>query len=94
MNIRELVNSMLTIEERLWPFEKRYGLKSAEFHHLVKSGRLEDLDGREDTPDLLEWLGLYELWLDCKSEYDRLVQTTPRPAQILISVPAVEWARA
>lgn len=67
MNIRQLVNSMLTIEERLWPFEKRYGLKSAEFHRLVKSGRLEDLDGREDTSDLLEWLGLYELWLDCKS---------------------------
>lgn len=88
MSIRELVNSMLTIEGRLRPFEKRYGLKSAEFYRLVKNGQLEDLDGREDTADLLEWLGLYELWLDCKAEYDELVQATPRPAQILARVPA------
>ncbi|RLC62326.1 MAG: hypothetical protein DRI80_06645 [Chloroflexota bacterium] len=86
MNIRELVNSMLTIEERLRPFEGRYGLKSAEFYRLVKSGQLGELDGREDTSDLLEWLGLYELWLDCKSEYDKLVQTTPR--HMLVSAPA------
>ena len=84
MNIREVVNSMLTIEERLRLFEKRYGLKSADFYRLVKSGQLGDLDGRQDMRDLLEWLGLYELWLDCKEEYDELIQDLVR---VLPAVP-------
>ena len=57
MNIRKVVNSMLTIEERLWHFEKK-GLKSADFYRLVKGGQLGDMDGRNDMTDLLEWLGL------------------------------------
>jgi len=51
MSIREVVNSMLTIEERLWRFEKKYGLKSADFYRLVKSGQLGDMDGRNDMTD-------------------------------------------
>ncbi|HDN79101.1 MAG TPA: hypothetical protein ENG33_01390 [Chloroflexi bacterium] len=78
---------MLTIEEKLRTFERKYGLKSAEFYRLVKEGQLGDLDGREDMNDLLEWLGLYELWLDCKEEYDELVRTTPNLAQILAAAP-------
>ena len=85
MNIRKVVNSMLTIEERLWRFEKRYGLKSADFYRLVKGGQLGDMDGRDDMTDLLEWLGLHELWLDCKEEYDELVQTTPDLVDVLSS---------
>jgi hypothetical protein len=85
MSIREVINSMLTIEERLWRFEKEYGLKSADFYRLVKGGQLGDMDGRDDMTDLLEWLGLYELWLDCKEEYDELIQTTPDLVDVLSS---------
>ena len=87
MEIRDIVNSMLMIEEKLRTFERKYGLKSAEFYRLAKEGQLGDLDGREDTSDLLEWLGLYELWLDCKEEYDELINSTPNLAQVLAATP-------
>ena len=87
MTVRELVVSMSRIENRLQVFERRYGLKSPEFYQLAEDGRLEDLDGRDDFFDFLEWRGLYKLWLDCKQEYDEAIDIVPDLLMTLAPVP-------
>ena len=56
------------IEARLWAFERKYGVKSADFHRLATDGELQELDGSDDHLDLIEWLGLCTVWLNLKEE--------------------------
>ena len=74
MAIHDIVRSLLKIETRLQVFERRYGIKSADFYRLAEGGRLNDLDGRDEFFEFLEWRGLYKLWLDCKEEYDQQIR--------------------
>jgi len=87
MSIRDLVTSMLRIENRLQIFERRYGLKSAQFFQLAEAGRLDELDGRDDFFEFLEWRGLYKLWLDCRDEYEEMIAKTPDLMTIIRSSP-------
>ena len=87
MSIRDLVISMLKIETQLQVFERRYGLKSANFYQLAEQGQLSDLDGREDFFEFLEWRGLYKLWLDCRDEYEEAIAKTPDILTVIRSAP-------
>ncbi|MBU0511505.1 MAG: hypothetical protein KKD28_01230 [Chloroflexi bacterium] len=87
MSVRDLVLSMLKIETRLQIFERRYGLKSANFYQLAEEGRLCDIDGRDDFFDFLEWRGLYKLWLDCRDEYEDAITKAPDLLAVIHSVP-------
>jgi len=57
MTLNELIESIHTLETYLQRFEDKYWLRSKDLFRLVQQGKLEQ------SPDFIEWLGIYEIKL-------------------------------
>ncbi len=78
-----LILGIQGIEDRLRGFERKYRLRSNEFHRLVKEGKIKQ------RLDLLEWLGLYEVLQVREREYRELLDRQGEPVlTALNTVPA------
>lgn len=60
------------MDEELWHYEKRYGLRSQYFYPLYKAGQLRDEDPVE-ARDYADWSACYEIKQHREELYDALV---------------------
>jgi hypothetical protein len=83
MKIRELIEDMTRIEADLSRFEKRFGVKSADFFKAMNTGELEEFDALDEyRMDFIEWLALYKTWLSLDESYRQLIGRQPIAVQI------------
>lgn len=88
-SLAEAVRNLNALEGRLREYEDRYGLKSTDFYTAMVSGQLAELDGEgEYHLDFLEWLSLYETWLDREREYRALLHRQAIVEQLKVTVAA------
>ncbi|MBC8184567.1 hypothetical protein H8E88_26015 [candidate division KSB1 bacterium] len=69
MTIDEVLKDIHAIHEHLQMFEEKYKLISSDFYNLYKKNKLEE------SHDFVEWLGFYEILLDRKHEYRKLLKS-------------------
>ncbi len=83
----ESVRNLNMLESRLREYENKYGLKSSDFYVAMVSGQLAEFDGEnEHHLDFLEWLSLYETWLDRERAYRALLQRRTVSQQLKLTV--------
>ena len=73
MTLMELIQDIHAMDEELWHYEARYGLRSQYFYELYKAGQLRDEDPVE-TCDYTDWAACYEIKRHCEELYDALVR--------------------
>ena len=82
MKLTDLIRDMNRLETELGAFERRFGVKSAEFHAAMNTGELEEFDGPDDfRMEFIEWLSLYKTWRSL-NESRQLVARQPIAVQI------------
>ncbi|MBI2928975.1 MAG: hypothetical protein HYY24_25200 [Verrucomicrobia bacterium] len=57
MTREQIILDIHGLDVELAALEKQYGLLSADFYHLYRSGELEE------SHDFIRWVGLYEVGL-------------------------------
>jgi hypothetical protein len=75
MTLMELIQDIHAMDEELWHYEARYGLRSRYFYELYKAGRLRDEDPLE-ARDYTDWAACYEIKHHREELYDALVRGT------------------
>ena len=73
MTLMELIQDIHAMDEELWHYESRYGLRSQYFYELYKAGQLRDEDPVE-TCDYTDWAACYEIKRHREELYDALVR--------------------
>lgn len=68
----DLVQDIHAMDEELWHYEKRYGLRSQYFYTLYRAGQLRDEDPAE-ARDYSDWAACYEIKQHREELYDSLV---------------------
>jgi len=63
MTLHEIIQDIHGLDVELTQLEKRYGLLSADFYHLYKTGELEQ------SRDFIQWVGYYETKLAREARY-------------------------
>jgi hypothetical protein len=70
MKLTDLIQDMNRLETELGSFERRFGVKSAEFYGAMNNGELEEFDGLDDfRMEFIEWLSLYKTWRNLNESY-------------------------
>jgi len=86
-SLAKAVRNLNMLENRLREYENKYGLKSSDFYTAMVSGQLAEFDGEDEYHlDFLEWLGMYEIWLDREREYRALLQQQEVAEQLKLAV--------
>ncbi len=88
ITLDEIIQDIHAMDQELWHYEARYGLRSQYFYVLYKAGKLRDLDSLE-TRDYTDWAACYEVKRHREELYDALVRDALQQAQ---SQPAVSLA--
>ncbi len=73
MILEEIVSDIRSMEEKLWGYERKYGLRSAQFFELYRAGRLRDEDPTE-VRDYGDWAACYDIKLDRERRYDEMIR--------------------
>jgi len=73
MTLAEIIQDIHAMDEELWHYEARYGLRSQYFYELYKAGQLHDEDPVE-TRDYTDWAACYEVKRHREELYDTLVR--------------------
>ena len=60
MTLAEIVQDIHAMDEDLWHYESRYGLRTGYFIELYQAGQLHDEDSLE-TRDYGDWAACYEI---------------------------------
>jgi hypothetical protein len=63
MTLAEIVSDIKVMEEKLRHYERKYGLRSAQFFKLYRAGQLKDEDPTE-VRDYGDWAACYDIKLD------------------------------
>ena len=85
MTLAEIIQDIHAMDEELWHYEARYGLRSQYFYELYKAGKLPDEDPVE-TRDYTDWAACYEVKRHREDLYDALVRDILQEAE---SQPAI-----
>jgi hypothetical protein len=72
MTLTEIIQDIHAMDEELWHYESRYGLRSQYFYELYKAGRLDDEDPVE-TRDYTDWAACYEVKQHREQLYSTIV---------------------
>jgi hypothetical protein len=72
MTLMELIQDIHAMDEELWHYEARYGLRSQYFYELYEAGQLRDEDPAE-ARDYTDWAACYEIKSHREKLYDALV---------------------
>ncbi len=67
MTLSEIIQDIHGLDQELEELERRYGLLSADFYHLYKTGEIEQ------SRDLIQWVGYYEAKLEREARYRQLM---------------------
>ena len=73
MTLIELAQDIHAMDEELWHYEARYGLRSQYFYELYKAGQLHDEDAGE-ARDYTDWVACYEIKRHRERLYDELIR--------------------
>lgn len=70
MKLKDLVQDMTQLEHEFSRFEKRFGVKSADFYKAITAGELDEFDALDEyRMEFIEWLALYKTWLSLNETY-------------------------
>jgi hypothetical protein len=72
MTLVEIIQDIHAMDEELWHYESRYGLRSQYFYELYQAGQLRDEDPVE-ARDYADWAACYEIKRHREKLYDDLV---------------------
>ncbi|MDE3090323.1 MAG: hypothetical protein KGJ80_13155 [Chloroflexota bacterium] len=67
MTLSEIIQDIHGLDQELEKLERRYGLLSADFYQLYKTGEIEQ------SRDLIQWVGYYEARLEREARYRELM---------------------
>jgi hypothetical protein len=81
MTLDEITQDIHAMDEELWHYETRYGLRTPYFYELYRTGRLRDEDPVE-MRDYSDWAACYEIKQDREQRYDTLVREALDQADI------------
>ena len=73
MNLAEIFQDIHAMDQELWHYEPRYGLRTPYFYELYRAGRLPDEDPLE-ARDYADWAACYEIKQHREELYDSLVR--------------------
>lgn len=77
MTLLEIIQDIHAMDEELWHYESRYGLRSRYFYDLYQTGKLRDEDPVESR-DYADWAACFEIRHHREELYDSLVQDALR----------------
>lgn len=81
--LAEVVNDIVTVNQRLQNFERKYGILSSEFYQTFNNGELAEFDGDEVyDDDFIAWAALYQTQQKLYQEYRRMSVEQPVVARI------------
>jgi len=89
MSLAEIIQDIHAMDEELWHYESRYGLRSQYFYELYKSGQLRDEDPVE-VRDYTDWAACYEIKQHREKLYDELIRSILRELESQQSVSLAE----
>ncbi len=73
MSLTGIIQDIHAMDEELWHYEARYGLRSEYFYGLYKASQLRDEDPVE-TRDYVDWAACYEIKRHREELYDALIR--------------------
>jgi len=73
LTLSEIIQDIHAMDEELWHYETRYGLRSVYFYELYKAGKLRDEDPLE-IRDYTDWAACYEVKLHREELYDAAIR--------------------
>jgi len=75
LTLFDIIQDIHAMDEELWHYESRYGLRSRYFYELYGMGKLRDEDPLE-IRDYTDWAACYEIRRHREELYDQLVRAT------------------
>ncbi len=75
LTLNGIIQDIHAMDEELWHYESRYGLRSHYFYDLYQMGQLRDEDPLESR-DYSDWAACYEIRRHREELYDQLVRDT------------------
>ncbi len=88
MTLAEIVQDIHAMDEELWHYESRYGLRTRYFIELYRAGQLHAEDSLQ-TRDYSDWAACYEIKRHREELYEvamrEVLQVTQKPAGISLS---------
>jgi len=73
LTLNGIIQDIHAMDEELWHYESRYGLRTQYFYELYKMGQLRDEDPLESR-DYSDWAACYEIRRHREELYDQLVR--------------------
>jgi len=73
MTLAEIVQDIHAMDEELWHYESRYGLRTRYFLELYEAGQLHDEDTLQ-TRDYSDWAACYEIKQHREQLYEAAVR--------------------
>ncbi len=68
MTLHEILTDIDALEQELFEFEARYGVRSETFYAAYANGEEPEDDSR--MLDFTEWASVYRTWLARRAEYE------------------------
>jgi hypothetical protein len=76
MHPREILADIQALEEDLWAFERRYGIRSETFYAAYVSG--EEPEDDAWVLDFGEWASVYRTWVARQADYRNIAPSQAR----------------
>jgi hypothetical protein len=80
MTLAEIIQDIHAMDEELWHYESRYGLRTQYFLELYTAGQLHDEDPLA-TRDYTDWAACYEIKRHREELYESVVRDMLRKAK-------------
>ena len=80
MTLADVIQDIHAMDEELWHYEARYGLRSQYFFELYKAGQLRDEDPSE-IRDYTDWAACFEIKRHREQLYDSMVRNVLQKAK-------------
>lgn len=73
MTLDEILQDIHVLEEDMLMFERKYGVLTETFYDSYSNG--EEPEDDAWVLDWNDWAGAYEIWLDRRGQYQRMIQS-------------------
>ena len=80
LSLMDIIQDIHAMDEELWHYENRYGLRTQYFYELYKAGLLQDEDPVE-ARDYADWAACYEIKRHREALYDERIREVLQAVQ-------------
>ncbi len=80
MSLMQIIQDIHAMDEELWHYENRYGLRTPYFYELYQAGKLQDEDPVE-ARDYADWAACYDIKRHREELYDTLIRDALQAVQ-------------